>query len=263
VALDTTSLVLTVTDTGAGAVNWAVTGAGAGGSVALLRAPWAAAAGGRLAWAEVATATADGAGEAAAAGLSTTPGFYVWAAARMASGTACDRLSGAVFRPVVDAADPIHYRVLQACKTLIQSLNLSGVGGGVHVAVRWFPRYAPGTDSAAEGGIGPGLPMVQIAPWPRETPLGLLTGTDDVGYPVLVAFYGAAEPTQDNDLSRNLKWRRQVAALFRNQRLAGVPEVVVAEWAPDLIVVPEQMGAYLLGSMGFRFRSRESRGLVA
>lgn len=263
-ALDLTSLALTVTDNLDGSVNWSCSGAGSGGSVVLFRAPWTVQAGSPLTWVLAASATANGSGVASGSSLSAGGyGFYGWMAARTATLTTADMLSPAIFRPVVDPADPIHLRVLDAVVSVIRALNLSGIGSAADkVFRRWHPEFIPGTDD--KDGSGAGLPMVVVGPYPRETPLGYLTNRDDVGYPVLVGFYDAMNENLDLNMSRGLKWRRQVAAALRFQPLAGVPEVVLTDWQPDLISSPEALKQnYLIGAMTMSFRSRETRGLVA
>lgn len=270
-ALDLTSLTLTVSDNLDGTVNWSAAGAGAAADLTLFQAPWNKAAGGRMAWTAFDTATADGAGNATrtlrpAGGY----GFYVWLLARMATASAANAIGSAVFRPVVDPANPIHNRVLDAMVALIQSLNMDGIGSGGKVFKRWFPRFLPGTDDRLAAttptatAAGPGLPLCIVSPFPKELPLGLLTNRDDVGYPVLIGFWDVVNATLDQNMRRNLKWRRQVAALFRNQQLAGVPEVVLCDWQPDLVVSNQALDQnQWIGAMGFTFRSRETRGLIA
>jgi hypothetical protein len=263
-ALDLTSLILSVADDLNGTSATAtVTGAGAAGSVSLLRAPWNHQAGGALNWTAVASGTADGSGNLTLPAVATTPGFYVWQAVRMATSTTADRLSRGVFRPVIDPADPIHSRVLDAVVTLIRSLNLSGIGSNAtKVFRRWLPIYLFGTDDAAGGGAG--LPMIQVGPFGRELPMDVLTNRDDVGYPVMVGFFDAVDAKLENNIPRNLKWRRQVAAAFRAQQLAGVPEVVLTVWQPDAIAdVAGLHQNYQVGAMTLMFRSRETRGLIA
>lgn len=262
-ALDLSTMTLAVTDNLDATATAVVSGAGAGASVEVYRAPWNHQAGGQMAWTLAGTATANGAGVATLSTVATTPGFYVWAAARMATGSTADRLTAAVFRPVIDSADPIHLRVLDAVVTLIRSLNLSGIGSAANRTFRrWYPAYLKGVDDATGGGGG--LPQIQVSPYPREVPAGLLSNRDDVGYPVLVGFFDVAGAKFDNNMSRVLKWRRQVAAAFRGQRLAGVPEIVYAEWQPDLIAAPEGLSQnYIVGAQAFMFKSRESRGLIA
>jgi hypothetical protein len=263
VALDTTSLALTVTDNLDGSVNWSVTGCGAGSSMTLFRAPWNVQAGGRMTWTEAATATANGSGVASGSNLSAgSYGFFQWMAVRQPTSTTADRLSWPVFRPVVDATATVHSRVLDAAVTLIRGLNLSGIGSATNkVFKRWFPKFIPGTDDATGAG---GLPMIVVGPWPKELPMGPMTNRDDVGYPVMVGFFDSTNPNHDANMARNLKWRRQVAALFRQQQLSGVPEVVLCDWQPDSIAAPQWLdNNYMIGYMIFGFRSRETRGLVS
>lgn len=231
-------------------------------AVRIFAAEWNSQAGSAWEWKEVAAGLFNPVTGIATVGpIASDYGFFSWTAV-WDRGLTSQGGSPAVFRPVVDPADPIHNRILDAVVTLIRSLNLAGVGAtAAKVFKRWVPRLLPGTDTEAP--LAGDLPIVQVGPYPKEVPLGLLTNRDDVGYPVLVAFFDAANQTQDNDMPRNLKWRRQVAAAFRAQQLAGVPEVVLCDWQPDLVVAPDGiLKGLLVGAEGFVFRSRESRGLI-
>lgn len=267
-AIDLTSLVLTVNDNLDQTAAVTVAGAGAGGEVEVHRAPWTVQAGTRLNWTLATVVTADGAGNGTAT-VAAAAGFYAWQAVRRASATTADRIGGAVFRPLIDTADAIHLRILDAVVAGLRTLNMDGIGSDpTRVFRRWFPAFVPSTDETTGDPVpvdisGGGLPQVQVSPYPKETPVGLLTATDDVHYPVLIGFFDAAAPTMDNDMPRNLKWRRQAAALFRQQRLPGVPESVVVDWEPDVIVSPDGLAQnYLVGAMTLLVRSREGRGLI-
>lgn len=264
-ALDVSTLLLTVRDNLDGTVDWTATGGVAGRTVVLLQAPWNPAAGGRAVWTQLSSGVADGAGTATGAALAAGGyGFYLWGAAQLATSTTADMIAGTIFRPVVDPTDPVHNRVLDAVVTMIRSLNLDGIGSAANkVFKRWHPNWIPGHDDSTAAGGG-GLPAVIVGPYPNEIPLGVMTNKDDVGYPAMVAFYDAMNPLFTANMGRDLKWRRQTAALFRSQQLAGVPEVVITDWKPDLIASPEGLKSnYLVGAHTFLFRSRESRGAVA
>jgi len=267
-ALDLGTLTLQVIDNLNGTATATVGAAGAGATVGFYYSPMTVQAGGGTAWTLAGTATANGAGTAALTTGSIAYGYYLWTAARLPTATTVDALARVVFRPLVDPTDPIHNRILDAVVTAIRGLNLSGIGSdATKVFKRWVPVYLPGLDddgTAGQGGAGAGLPMIQVAPFDRETPLGQLTGKDDVGYPVLVGMYDRPGAKLDENMPRALKWRRQVAARFRNQQLAGVPEVVLTDWKPDLIVNPADLKQnYWSSGMMLVFRSRETRGLVA
>jgi len=251
---------LTVLDNLNGTAALTVSGTG-GAAWVVCRSAVQVQAGGAGAYAVAASGTGDGAATGAGG-----YGFWNWTLfVEGATAGLLKDVSRVVFRPLIDPADPVHKRILDAFVTGIRALNLSGVGSATNkVYARWFPTYLAGIDGADASPAAGGLPQVQVAPYPRETVGGLLTNRDDVIYPVLVAFFAGAEPTLDNDLARNLKWRRQVAARFRNQQMAGVPEVVVVEWQPDSVVSTDWLkDNYLAGAMLFNVRSRETRGLVA
>lgn len=251
---------LGVTDNLNGSANASVGGTG-GKPWTLFRQPWNHTAGGSNPPVAVTTGTGDGVVTTAVQAY----GFHLWwlgVESGVGSGLLAD-MSRVVFRPLVDPTATVHDRVLDAVVSLVRSLNLSGIGAtALKVQKRWFPQFVPGTDDAT--GAGEGLPMIIVSPYPREVPLGLLTNRDDVGYPVILGLFDRTNETMDENITRNLKWRRQIAAAFRAQQLAGVPEVVVCEWQPESIVGPDTLAQQMaVGAMGFMFRSRETRGLVA
>jgi hypothetical protein len=276
-AFPNTSLTLSAVDNLDATVTLTFGNATPAANVAAYYGRWNTQAGGpmSLSFGGYAAANGSGAGTIGPVSVSGGPGYFVFQAGELGTPAGAvgqfKNLSPYVFRPVVDSALVVHDRILNAVVTMILSLNLDGIGSAVEkVAKRWFPVFLPGTDDAQDDEDSGALytpatiPMIQVAPWPKEKPSTLWTNRDDVGYPVLVGFFDSADPVPANNMPRNLKWRRQVAAMFRNQQLAGVPEVVFTEWEPDLISsLGALQGGYLVGAMGFTFRDRETRGAVS
>ena len=109
-----------------------------------------------------------------------------------------------------------------------------------------------------------GLPAVVISPHRSAMPADAGTNSsDDVRYDVLVAIFDRdnQEPTLVENLDRHLLWRQRIARAFRNQRLAGVPEVINAEVEPAEGLLDEAWKRELMASaVLLRFTSRETRG---
>lgn len=124
----------------------------------------------------------------------------------------------------------LHNRCLEAIKTLIQGLGLSGIAS---TNIRWLPRIKEQQLEVAADE----LPLVIVAPPGKETIPGGTNERDDVGYPCVISFF-AADPDIDNDMPRNLAWREDTIAALREQRLAGVEEIHRIEIVPDVIIDP-------------------------
>ena len=263
-ALDISSLQLFVFDNLNATATATVSGASAGASLTLLVAPWTVQAGARLVWSVAATGTADGSGNCTLANVAQPVGFYAWQVVSMATGTTANQISGAVFRPLIDVTASIHSRILDGVVSALLTLNMVGIGSNPQrIFRRWFGSYLEGTDDDTTNNLGVGLPQIQVSPYPKETITGGLTARDDVAYPVLISIFDIVDAPMIGNIPRNLKWRRQISALFRTQRLAGVPEVIWADVQPDLIVSTEGLAqGYLVGAMTVTFTSRENRGLI-
>lgn len=180
--------------------------------------------------------------------------YYQWVAVVLdGSGDILD-VSNIYYRPLVDVlVTSVWERCVSSVITLIQSLNLDGLTSDKIVKV-WYP--------GAYRNIEPTPPCIQVAPMGAETYPGQLTGTDDVGYGVLVVLFAPTNRESQGKLSQVLLWRQKIQHAFRFQRLAGTPEIFWTECYPDVVANPGAFQDNLLASaLMFRFLSRETRGV--
>jgi hypothetical protein len=157
---------------------------------------------------------------------------------------------------VTDGVESIHTRCLTAAQARIRLLALTGLDNA-SVVIEKLPA---GRNLTA----GVGLPAVILSPHRAAMPATAGTNSqDDVHYDVLVAIFDRdnQEPTLEANLDRHLLWRQQIARAFRNQRLAGVPEVINSEVEPAEGLLDEAWKRELMTSAVLvRFTSRETRG---
>jgi hypothetical protein len=165
--------------------------------------------------------------------------------------------SSVAYFVVTDGVEALHSRCLAAAQARIRLLALAGVEND-RVVVRKVPL------GRNLGGGGLELPAIVLSP--RRTDMPPTSGTngaDDVHYDVLVAIFDRdnQEPTFQLQLDRHLLWREQIARAFRNQRLAGVPEVINAAVEPAEGLLDDAWKHELaVSALLVRFTSRETRG---
>jgi hypothetical protein len=186
--------------------------------------------------------------------LDLAPGHYF--ASVVSSLYGSQAVSNVTYFVVTDGVESIHTRCLAAAQARIQLLALDGLPGE-SVVIEKLPA---GRNLAA----GVGLPAVVLSPHRAAMPATAGTNSlDDVHYDVLVAIFDRdnQEPTLQANLDRHFLWRQQIARAFRNQRLAGVPEVINAEVEPAEGLLDEAWKRELMTSaVLLRFTSRETRG---
>lgn len=165
-------------------------------------------------------------------------------------------VSAVSYFAVTDGQESIHTRCLNAVQARIRLLALDGLASQ-RVVIEKVPA---GRNLTA----GVGLPAVILSPHRAAMPAAAGTNSlDDVHYDVLVAIFDRdnQEPTLEANLDRHLLWRQQIARAFRNQRLAGVPEVINSEVEPAEGLLEEAWKRELMTSaVLLRFTSREMRG---
>lgn len=244
------ALTLTIADAADGTGGSAVVaGADPATTVSLYRAAFAGAAG-PLSWSLVGTRT--GSGSIAIASPSPVPlGFYQWHAVGT-SGSAPAFAS--YFRALTDAtAKAVQQRVHEAVVQQIRTLSLQDVLD-VRVVDKWLPRkIQPSVDP---------LPQIQVTALNDVNFPGMLSGRDDVGYPVAIIFLDKQDQDYVKNKPRNLLWLERVSKIFRFQRLSGVSESLYAEpeqWTNINWDLFNENNLYF-GMLGFRFLSRETRG---
>jgi hypothetical protein len=152
----------------------------------------------------------------------------------------------------------VYWSCLRAVQAQIQALNLPGLTT-LSIVIKKLPL-----DRNMGTAPGLALPAVLITP-DRETmdPQAGTNSFDDVVYSVRVTMFDRdnQEPTVAANLDRYLAWRQQIARAFRNQTLAGVPEVYSASVEPAEVVNADAWARNLYASaLLLRFVSREPRG---
>lgn len=166
------------------------------------------------------------------------------------------QVSNEYFRVIADGSTSVWERCVIATRDAVRDLNLTGLPDA-SVNYTWLPKVRPTITQ-----YNP--PCCQIAPFGRESQLGGLTGTDDVGYPVIVIFFDKTDNQSLANFSRDLVWRWLTQRLLRYQRLTGVSEIFNTEVSPDVVVNPEALekGGLWASAMVFTFVSREPRGVT-
>lgn len=214
-----------------------------------------------IVWTSAGSRTGDG-----TLTLGVEPAYYYAHALGTVSGAA------AVSVPVIFLAsrgtEAVYTLVKNGIQARIQGLTLTGLsrppGDLPAERVYVFTKH----DWRHFSAITEALPAVIISPPPKgaESTPGLLTGKDDIGYPVQVTLIDRATPleaiarTPTYDL-----WRQQMFRALRNQRLDTAPTVITLAPEPGPIADWDNEAKPALGifqsSIVFRAISREPRGV--
>ena len=145
-------------------------------------------------------------------------------------------------------ADAIFKQCLDAVKTQIEGLSLSGIADN-SIVVRKLPWdrnvVKPGVFNHPE----------------RETLQQATNASDYVGYGIMVVMIQVANQDLTSNLNRILTWRQQISRHFRFQRLTGVSEIFQCLVIPQEVFSPGSFaGQYDVSVLLVRCMSNESRG---
>lgn len=158
-----------------------------------------------------------------------------------------------VYQNFSDGSLPIHSRILDGLKIRHDSIGLAWLPQS-KVLKRWVPKIWEV--------VSP--PAVAICPVGAEDYIDAeeVIGQDDPRYPSVIALILKTNADGTSMINEGLDWRVKVSKAIRNQRLPGVPEVMLNYIKPLDIVHPEafKMG-YLVSVIMFQSRVRERRGL--
>lgn len=172
-------------------------------------------------------------------------GYYLWYA------QTTSLFSNVVYQALTDGTQSVHYRCLLGTQAELLALSLSGMPGG-NILVKWLPRHWERIDST---------PQICIVPLGKEGQPGLLTGLDDIEYPVVIATIDKDNNDYTLNLALRTLWRQQIFRTFRHQRLPGVPEIITTPMVTEYVVDPALFNRnYFYSALLARFRSREVRG---
>ena len=242
------ALALAITDAADGTGGTATVSGSGGAAISLYSAPFTGAMG-SLSWTLRGARTGDGT-LAIASPSPVALGFYLWRADALLLGTTSVALA---YQNLTDATLALASQVREAVATRIRSLGLSGLDS-VNVRKKWTPRKLPAQSGRA----------VFVCPGEGESFPEVMTGTDDVDLPVTVGIVCPIGDDETADLERIELWRQKIIRSLINQRLDGVPQVIKA--VPSSARIFDQ-GAFTqakqaVGTLGFRFRVRLTRGLT-
>lgn len=182
-----------------------------------------------------------------AVGVAPGSGYYFWYC--LTTGSA--QPSNLVNQNLTTGTQSVHYRCLLAVQSQVQALALAGIAS--NVVLQWMrPEDKPPIVST---------PVIGICPVGREGQPGILTGKDDIDYPVLVGINDLGLFDTTLNIALRTLWRQSIFRCFRNQPLPGVPEIITTLTDPEPIVDSAWFRKTMfVSALVFKFRSREVRG---
>jgi hypothetical protein len=210
------TLSLTITDAQDGTGTATVAGSNIASTNTLYQTAWTGQVGSQT-WTSAGSRTGDGT-------ISLTgAGWWLWRLDSLLSGATSVVTN---YQPLLNTStQAMLYRACEAIRLRVVGLNLSGVT--TNVIKKWLPRQLPTVDT---------LPAVLICPVGAEDFPGVMTNTDDIGLPILVAILDKQNQDLTANQNRNLLWRQQILSALRFQRLAGVAEAYTVKPVPSNVV---------------------------
>ena len=176
--------------------------------------------------------------------LELTPGPY-WAFARQAGSP----VSNLVYFFVTTGDESVQQRILDSVQARLRNLLLENLDSE-RIVIRAEPwsRNLP-------------KPCCVISPAPEQLdPAAATNLRDQIGYGVVVAFARATHEELEGSRNELYEWRRRAMAAFRNQTLAGVPEVFRCVIEPEPVIDPSAFEHGLdVSSFTIRCLTYESR----
>lgn len=238
---------LTVTNNNDGTVTVTVAGGNPSASYTVYRSAFDGTATART-W----TSTAAGVGNFSST-VTLTPGHYVFSLVSVLTGVTT--LVECVYQTCSDAdVTPLYLRILDAVVTKLTALNLTDLPAA-KIVRQWIPRHERQQPLNT-------LPRVFVAPGGFEQDQSVMVGTDDIVYPVIVAFFSKQDGESAANMPQALMWREKSVRAFRNQRLPEVPESYTTRLVYD---VTSDFGAlskgFLLSAFMLNVVVREPRGM--
>jgi hypothetical protein len=233
-------ITLQITDNGDATGLATISGSTGGSTNTLYRAAWSASTG-QVSWVSHGSRVGDG------TIALTGEGIWIW---KLENSVATD--AEVTFQGISDtSSDSVMNRVMTAVVTAIEALSLSGVTNA-NIKKQWRPRLAE--DDTA--------PLITVCPAPLpELMPSHLTGTDHIGYPVLVSILDHNNDDLDLNLQRNLLWRERIVSEFRHQGLSSVAEVLTCTVEHQAVINPSwyEKGVWY-SAFVLRYLARVPRG---
>jgi len=187
--------------------------------------------------------------------LTLAPGYYWIYAQGLVSGALA--ISNLAYVYATEATDALAARCVDAVAARLAGLSMAALNGSVSIP---NDRIYKRTVAAPDGTMA--YPCIVLShEGQRESQEGTTTGKDDIGYPVNVWVLDRDDASREARRKGWLKWRQQVFRSLRNQRLAGVTEVLTVKVEPGMVFDPK-LPDYQIVVLGFvvRVLCRELRG---
>ncbi len=191
--------------------------------------------------------------------LMTLPKGYYWFVVVEIVGLAPLLIGNFVYQNITDGDDAIPEQCLQAVKSRIQSLTLTGISGS-SIDIQIIPDIQ---SLQGDEGVASRLPGILLSGFANEKISGGTNTRDDYGYPVTVMI--AAKKGADLEAQRPvfLKWRQQCLLAFNSQRLPGVDEIHQTTIDPQPVVnAGAWKGGLVFSAFTLMFYARMPRGLT-
>lgn len=159
-------------------------------------------------------------------------------------------LSALAYASVTDSATALHERCLQAVLARLQGLTLAGLD-----PANVYDQTVPNDQLIT-------LPAIILSiEGESETTPGTTTNKDDIGYPIRLWLCDRNDASTDEKRPRWLLWRQQIHRALRNQRLAGITEVMTVRVTPLTVIDPRIPALqYMVSGLRLTCLARETRG---
>jgi hypothetical protein len=237
---------LSVSDIGDGTGGVAaITGAGPASTVTVYRSVWTGDTQ-ALSWSSAGSRVGDG--NVAVTGS----GYYLWQAIEDTGAGLV--ISNAYYQNLTNSdTSSVLYRILEAFRLRIVSLNLSGISSS-SIYTAWVFRSLEGVD--------PDPPSIVIAKVGSVGYPGKMTSTDDIVYPIGVGVVDKQNQNATKNLESRSLWWEKISRAFRSQRLPGVTEVYRVDPSSQPVLDNQLWSKnYLVMPLSWQVTSREPRGL--
>lgn len=188
--------------------------------------------------------------------VSLSPGYYWLYAQGQVSGSLA--ISNLAYSYATEATDALASRCVDAVAARLAGLTMAAGSGSVSIPNE---RIYKRTFAAPDGSFA--YPCILLChEGQRESQEGTTTGKDDIAYPINVLVLDRDDASREARRKGWFKWRQQVFRALRNQRLAGVTEVLTVKVEPSVIVDPK-LNDFQVVVLGFTLRvvCRELRGI--
>lgn len=151
-------------------------------------------------------------------------GYFWFVLTSTSSGVAT--IAPLIYQNFTDDAAAVYERIIQAVLARLQGLNLAATPNETAPVVLRQKALDPG--QFRYPAVDVTIDDLEISVEPED-----FEDEDHVFYPVMVRIRDRADLSDQTNTGRYLLWSQQIARALRNQRLAGVPEVLdceISDW---------------------------------